>query len=570
MSISNIYEKQRESIKNCDSLIIDEIGMISAKMFSEVELLCRTLRENNTIFGGIQVIGCGSFYQLPPVPSATDQGLFAFQSNCFTKVFPHKVNLTSVHRQKELDFIRAINDLCEGNLSPRTHQLLSSLSRPIDPNLKPLYIFGTNYDVDFFNYMTLDTLPGEEHLYTAEDNGTKISYRKSGAPKYLLLKPNCKVIVTRNLHNGLVNGISATISSINADDVQIKVDADQHLNHSMEGKLFNVSKYTFIKRNNQNEVTAVRKQLPLKLGYAVTVDKSQGRTLDAVVVDSTNFWWPGQMGVAIGRATSKECLQLSQYNREAATIKHPQIVSDFYVQRSLVMKQNLHCCCKSDCNKENFLTRTTSISTASVENCELQTISSEYLENLEIVQFPLDVSEYLNQLIKELPKVTQIQLEQIQILEECKSSEVFAVFLSKAFTVVHDLFNMYKIAPKKNKCNWCRMCSHLHTLLTSSTYKLQVMQAFNQRKLHTNENAICTRIYFNLLEIISKREATEIKRTALENYLTDHVPDIDLDALDKSSLRYIAGAAIHSLRDKLEKLSLKQVMNKSYQSHLKS
>ena len=338
MSISNIYEKQRESIKNCDSLIIDEIGMISAKMFSEVELLCRTLRENNTIFGGIQVIGCGSFYQLPPVPSATDQGLFAFQSNCFTKVFPHKVNLTSVHRQKELDFIRAINDLCEGNLSPRTHQLLSSLSRPIDPNLKPLYIFGTNYDVDFFNYMTLDTLPGDEHLYTAEDNGTKISYRKSGAPKYLLLKPNCKVIVTRNLHNGLVNGISATISSINADDVQIKVDADQHLNHFMEGKLFNVSKYTFIKRNNQNEVTAVRKQLPLKLGYAVTVDKSRSRTLDAVVVDSTNFWWPGQMGVAIGRATSKECLQLSQYNREAATIKHPQIVSDFYDQRSLVMK----------------------------------------------------------------------------------------------------------------------------------------------------------------------------------------------------------------------------------------
>ena len=144
MTISNIYEKQRESIKKCDCLIIDEIGMISEKMFSEVELICRTVRGNNSIFGGIQVIGCGSLYQLPPVPSASDKGLFAFQSKCFMKVFPHKMHLNSVHWQKEMDFIRAINDLCEGTLSPRTHQLLLSLKRPIDPSLNPIYIFGTN------------------------------------------------------------------------------------------------------------------------------------------------------------------------------------------------------------------------------------------------------------------------------------------------------------------------------------------------------------------------------------------------------------------------------------------
>ena len=120
---STSYERSRINIKEADTLIIDEIGMISAKMFSEVELLCRTVKQNNLLFGGIQVIGCGSFYQLPPVPSSGDPGKFAFESEAFNQVFPHKIIFQSVHRQKELDFIRAINKLCEGNPSPRTDQL---------------------------------------------------------------------------------------------------------------------------------------------------------------------------------------------------------------------------------------------------------------------------------------------------------------------------------------------------------------------------------------------------------------------------------------------------------------
>ena len=568
ITLSNIYEKQRECIKKCDCLIIDEIGMISGKMFSEVELICRTVRGVNTIFGGIQIIGCGSFYQLPPVPSATDNGSFAFQSKCFLKVFPHIFQLKSVHRQKELDLVRAVNDLCEGNICPRTHQLLLSLQRPLNPQLRPLYIFGTNYDVDFFNYMTLEKLDGEEHLFTAEDNGMKITYRKCGAHKYLVLKKLSKVIVTRNLYNGLVNGISGIITAINSDSVTIKVDTDQHLNHSMEGKEFSICRYTFIKRDHLNQVTAVRKQLPLKLGYAVTVDKSQGRTLDAVVVDSTNFWRPGQMGVAVGRATSKEAIEISHYNREAAAIPHPKAVTDFYCQRSLLMKENLSCCCLADIDTDNFLTKSTEIKVSTFPDSQLDSNAGDYLDTMETVQFPFDVNQYIDQLIKDLPKVTQIQLEQVQILQEAKNSDEFGLFLSKAFTVTSNLFNMYKVAAKKNKCNWCRLCSHLHTILTSSTYKLQVMKAFKQRTLHWNENAICTRIYFNLLQLISEREASDKRKKALDEYLSQESNELELDALDKSSLRYIAGATIHSLRDKLENLSLKQVMNDAYRSKL--
>ena len=301
-----MYERTRERISSCDCLVIDEIGMISAKLFSEVEFICRSIRQNTLTFGGIQVIACGSFFQLPPVPSSCGKGQFAFESKCFQTVFLHRIILNAVHIQKELDFVRAINKLCEGYPTPRTHQLLLSLKRPIDPNLNPLDIFGTNYDVDFFNFMKLNELQGPEQLYMSEDTGEKINYKKCGANKYLLLKENCKVIVTRNLYDELVNGISGQVISMSDNSVNIWVDRDIHLNHAFQGREFEISRYTFIHHDEYNNVIAVRKQLPIKLGYAVTVDKSQGRTLDAVVVDTTNFWRLGQLGVAVGRATSKK------------------------------------------------------------------------------------------------------------------------------------------------------------------------------------------------------------------------------------------------------------------------
>ena len=242
ISICAMYERTREKISSCDCLIIDEIGMISAKMFSEVELICRTVRQSTLTFGGLQVIACGSFFQLPPVPSSCDKGQFAFESKCFQKIFPHRILLNSVHRQKQLDFIRVINELCEGSPTPRTHQLLLALNRPIDPNLDALYIFGTNYDVDFFNFMKLEDLQGPEHLFTSEDSGEKINYKRCGANKYLLLKENCKVIVTRNLYNGLVNGISGRVISISENSVKIRVERDRHLNHAFQGREFEISK----------------------------------------------------------------------------------------------------------------------------------------------------------------------------------------------------------------------------------------------------------------------------------------------------------------------------------------
>ena len=559
--ISNTYETCRQSVKQCEVLIIDEIGMKSCKMFSEVELLCRTVKGNNSLFGGIQIIGCGSFLQLPPVPSILDAGKYAFESEIFQKVFPHKINLTAVHRQKELDFIRAINEVCEGNPNPRTHQLLLSLKRPIHDDKESLHIFGTNYEVDFFNYMKIQELAGVEELFTAEDCGDKIRSKQIGANKYLILKTNCKAVVTRNLYNGLVNGLGGCITEIGNDQVNFKVDMDAHLNHSLQGKEFKITKYSFVMRDQHNSVIAVRKQLPLKLGYAVTVDKSQGRTLDAVVVDSTNFWRPGQFGVAIGRATSKDALQIASYNKQSASLKHPNLVHNFYMQRSLAMRQDLLCCNKGDVSNDNFLTYKAPTAT-NVQDLNLDMNPSDYLDTIVIQTFPFDVTEYLNELTSKIPKVTQIQMEQIQIIQDASQSIDFKQFLGKAYSVISDLFNKYKITEKKTKCNWCRLCAHMHMIFTSARYKEDVLKAFKTKTLHSNENAICTRIYFNLLEIIVEKEAKVVKQTKLDEILSaQNISHEHMDNLDKGTLRYIAGASIHHVREKLEKLTFTDPAN---------
>lgn len=64
------FAKYKTNIKQTDILIIDEISMLSAKLFNQVEFICRKIRENDFYFGGLQVIGSGDFFQLPPVPDS--------------------------------------------------------------------------------------------------------------------------------------------------------------------------------------------------------------------------------------------------------------------------------------------------------------------------------------------------------------------------------------------------------------------------------------------------------------------------------------------------------------------
>ena len=100
---SNSWLNIREKIINTDLLIIDEIGMMSAKIFEDIEYICRAVRRECKPFGGIQVVGSGSFRQLAPIPSSNDPGQYCFESDIFGKVFPYVVHLMKVSQSLQIE-----------------------------------------------------------------------------------------------------------------------------------------------------------------------------------------------------------------------------------------------------------------------------------------------------------------------------------------------------------------------------------------------------------------------------------------------------------------------------------
>ena len=285
-------------------------------------------------------------------------------------------------------------------------------------------------------------------------------------------------------------------------------------------------------------------------------------------MDTSNFWRAGQAGVAVGRATSKEAIQITAYRKSVCHLRHPEVVRNFYSQRSLIMNQMLTCCNKSDAKSHNFL-YPCNTDIGLIVNTDIEGNICEYLRNITLQKFPFDVKNYVSKLIEKLPKCTQIQIDQVQLLKDFGNENSFQEFLCTAYTVVSDLFNKYKVASRKNKCNWCKLCSHLHSIFTSENYKETIRKAFGMQKLKSNQNAICTRIFFDVLEIVAEKEASNVKRQQMDKYI-ENCKELSLDDLDKSTLRYIGGATIHAVRHKLEKMSMNSIMNNNYKAHIQN
>lgn len=92
------YNEVKAKIIDTEVLFIDEVSMLSLKNFTNIDALCRAVRNNDIPFGGMQVILSGDFYQLKPVPNSYgDNGEYIFPA---IKQF-HRFVLQKVHRQTE-------------------------------------------------------------------------------------------------------------------------------------------------------------------------------------------------------------------------------------------------------------------------------------------------------------------------------------------------------------------------------------------------------------------------------------------------------------------------------------
>ncbi|XP_069103900.1 uncharacterized protein [Argopecten irradians] len=381
------FQSAKTRIIKSNVLVIDEIGMMSKTVLEMLEFVCRYVRGNTSVFGGLQVIANGDFKQLPPVPNRRfdDDGSFCFLSPLFQKTFPHHINLQQVVRQNEEDLVQAIHELCDGDPSKETEQLLRRLSRPLHNAVDVVKLFGTNFDADYINHEMLNSIDGNDKVYKSVDEGEVKLLMHSAAPKNLLLKVGAPVILIRNLEHNLFNGTRGVVTKLTEEGPVI----------SVAGKNVPVPLTKFEVYDKTKKVTlATRLQYPVKLAFALTVHRAQGQTIPYLEVDCFSFFSPGQMGVAIGRAVNKKGLRVVNYNSAAAHLKHPGEVYDFYHQQILDFAQDLSCCRHTVDEDTSTLSQKSSEDYDNEEPYESPSSDSEADINLHR-QCPWDVKEFL-------------------------------------------------------------------------------------------------------------------------------------------------------------------------------
>ena len=321
--------------RECGALVIDEISMVEAALFDKLDHVARYVRGSDDAFGGIQLLVCGDFLQLPPVSKGggPDAGeFFAFEAAAWRRCFPEQRVLTKVFRQRDATFVDILNELRVGKLSNRSAALLRKLKHTdLSPwtreGVEPTRLNCYNADVDRINDAALARLhAGGDGLRTfdAQDSGAEPylgSLRKNGAfPERLQLKVGAQVMLLVNLdvEAGLVNGSRGVVTGFASE--QGKKDASLRT-EDVTGVVvkFTTGRTQTISRDVKaieegNVQKAKRAQFPLRLAWAISIHKSQGQTLDLLEVDLRGCFEYGQAYTAVSRATSMDRLRVLNFD----------------------------------------------------------------------------------------------------------------------------------------------------------------------------------------------------------------------------------------------------------------
>lgn len=311
-------------IRTLEVLIIDEISMVRADLLDAIDDTLRRYRRSSRPFGGVQLLMIGDVHQLPPVVTDEEKPYlervypspFFFHSKALQRLEYVTIELQTVYRQQDGDFLRLLNNVRDNRMDAATFELLNSRYMPDEgvsgSSESPIRLTTHNYQADEINRKRLGSLSGKSHTFNAKIKG---NFPESSAPTELTLefKKGAQVMFVKNDSTGqrrYYNGKIGVVESF--DDEAIWIESESE---SIEVKCetWENVKYEINQKNNQIEprVDGTFEQFPLKLAWAVTIHKAQGLTFDKVVVDAASAFAYGQVYVALSRCRTLEGLSLS-------------------------------------------------------------------------------------------------------------------------------------------------------------------------------------------------------------------------------------------------------------------
>lgn len=193
-------------------LIIDEVSMIHASKLDLIDKVLRTFRNSVHPFGGMQVIFCGDFFQLPPVGDGSNGHDYIFKSEVWKNMNLHICYLEKAHRQKEDSYLKILEGIRTNHMSDSTLQILiSRIGKPVTSHVAIPKLYTHNVDVDTINLQELEKINQKTHEYIMQAKGPlpliEAMKKSCLAPEKLILKKNATVMFVRNnMKEGFVNG----------------------------------------------------------------------------------------------------------------------------------------------------------------------------------------------------------------------------------------------------------------------------------------------------------------------------------------------------------------------------
>lgn len=298
-------------------LIIDEISMLHAHQLDIVNRICKTFKDPFLPFGGMQVILCGDFFQLPPVTRDNRKAKFIIDSLSWQEMNAKICYLEEQYRQEDEKMTRILNSIRNKKVDDHILGLiLSRENKPIKKDIYPTRLFTHNANVDAINNLELQRIKEKPLAYRMHSDGNEklVNIIKQGclAPERLILKKGAMVMfVKNNFDRGYVNGTLGKVIGFDENKLPIvKTFSGAEIIATPERWAI----------EEDDVVLASVTQIPLRLAWAITVHKSQGMTLDAVEMDLSKSFEYGMGYVALSRLRTLDGIKLLGINETALEV----------------------------------------------------------------------------------------------------------------------------------------------------------------------------------------------------------------------------------------------------------
>lgn len=315
-----------DELRNANTIIIDEISMLRADMLYALDYSLQQNCQNEYLFGGKQMIFTGDLLQLGPVLGNDESS-----KKLFDYLFPNKHIYDTVYlssgeyfkyfefnkpfRQKDKGLVEMLlkirnQNVDEDILQTLNEKLINELPERIEP--EEVILTTTRKDANWLNLEQLNKIESKEYIYEAEIVGKHNHTKRYSFMKSFQLKEGVPVIFTKNdKEKRWLNGNRGIIDSLGEEFIKVRLQ---------DGSIYEIEKVNLIEGKEfddpENDTIRIEPtvrvyQYPIELAFAMTIHKSQGQTLNKVIIyKGDSFFTPGLLYTALGRVRSLDDIKI--------------------------------------------------------------------------------------------------------------------------------------------------------------------------------------------------------------------------------------------------------------------